>query len=128
MPTIKRPGTAASARAAAAKAKTRTIASRYGRPREELSEADPTEPDDIEWWLSGELRDWMLECTAETFDLLVQVLDSEIASARAARERLKNDLRAEGYEEGRINAFETVRSRCEQAAEARRKKIGGKVR
>lgn len=118
----------AAARAAAAKAAattkmpTKVVGTRVPETLRDLKDID-----ELEGLLFEKLRDWQLQCSVVTFNQICAILESEVKSAKAARVRVDGDLRAEGYEEGRVNAFTSMLEQFEKAAKARADRIGIEV-
>ena len=98
------------------------------RDRGDFEDLDLTEPDDIELWMAGELRDWQLAIGADTLGQLASILGAELAVAKDRRAAIKNDLRSEGYLDGQINILETILEQVNRAIEARRNRIGEAVK
>ena len=97
------------------------------RDRGDFEDLDLTEPDDIELWMAGQLRDWQLAVGAETLGQLREVCQRMLDQARAQREAVRNDLRQEGYLDGQINVLETIIEQVGRAVRARRDRIGERV-
>jgi hypothetical protein len=125
MPTTKS-ALAAARTARAAKRATRTGGSSDEDLTWDLTDMEPG--GDLEAWLAHSIRVWGMGVNCDLVASIIEVVERDIADCKALKDRFEKgknaeDARAYVYEEGRLNALETLAERLRAVVASREKEM-----